>query len=290
MRVGVLLNPQVARWHEAAIESVAELDDVCVTYAAVDAGHGDESSTMKAGAEAINRDAIISPADVRLFYDVLTAEGLKAFLYADQKLGWHIFGETERRDWLRTRPVDAVDCLNDAEIEECSPLTDGAWKRLPEDVVETIERRCDVVLRFGFGLIEGDVLTAPEHGVLSTHGSDIREYRGMGPQLSFLNDDESVTVTLQQLTEDIDGGSIVTLSSAEVPENATLDEIGGLVFRLSTEIFAEGVRTLQNGGDPWSPDSLGEYYPHDLQRKSPRFVGRLMVKNNYYRLRNSLSG
>lgn len=290
MRVGLLLNPLVARWHERAIESVAALEDVRVTYAAVDAGHGDESSTMKAGAEAINRDALVSPADVRLFYDVLSEEGLKAFLYADQKLGWHVFGETERRRWLRTRPVDAVDCLTDAEIETCSPHTDGAWKRLPEDVVGTIERRCDVVLRFGFGLIEGDVLTAPEHGVLSTHGSDIREYRGMGPQLSFLNDDETVTVTLQRLTEDIDGGSVVTMSSADVPANATLDEIGGLVLRLSTEIFADGVRKLQHGGDPWEPDSLGEYYPQDLQRKSPRFVGRLVAKNNYYRLRNSLPG
>ncbi len=290
MRVGVLVNPQVPRWHEAAIENVRALDGVRLTYAAVDAELRDESSTMKAGAEAIDRDSIVSPADLRLFYDVLSEDGLKAFLYADQKLGWHCFGETERRDWLRTRPVQSVDCLDGLEIEECTPDSDGVWNTLPDDAVAEIERRCDVVLRFGFGLIKGDVLTAPEHGVLSVHGSDIRRYRGMGPKLSFLNDDETVTVTLQRLTEEIDGGSIVSMSSADVPENATLDEVGGLVYRLCTEVFADGVRKLQNGGDPWRPDSLGEYYSHDLQRKSPRFVGSVVLKNNYYRLRNSLTG
>lgn len=289
MNVGVLVNPQVAQWHETAIAKVRELDDVRIDYVVVNAAQRDDSSTMKAGAEAINRDSLLSLDDVRLFYHVLREEGLKATLYADQKLGWHCFDETERREWLRSRPVEAVDCLADADREECRPVSDGAWNRLPDDVVDTLEHRCDVVLRFGFGLIEGDVLTAPEHGVLSVHGSDIREYRGMGPQLSFLYDDETVTVTLQQLTEDIDAGSIVSMRSTGVPDDATLDDVVGAILRLSTEIYADGVRKLGNGASPWQPDTLGTYYSQDLQRKSPAFVGRLLLKNNYYRIKNAVA-
>lgn len=288
MRVGVLLDSRVAAWHEHAIERVCDLEGVAVTYAVVDASRGDDS-TMQAGADAINRDGLVSLADLELFYDVLSEDGLKAILYADQKLGWHCFGETERRKWLRSKPASELDCLAAAAVETCRPHSDGTWKTLPDDVVSRIERRCDVVLRFGFGLLEGEVLTAPEHGVLSVHGSDIRKYRGMGAKLSFLNDDETVTVTLQQLTEEIDGGAIVTTKSERVPEGATLDKIGGTIYRLSTEAYAEGVRRLRDGATPWQPDTLGEYYSHDLQRKSPRFVGSIVLKNNYYRMKSLLS-
>lgn len=285
MNVGVLVNPQVTRWHERAIENVRELDDVEITLVVENADH---DSMMEEGADAINRDSLISLEDVKLFYKVLSEERLKAALYADQKLGWDLFGETKQRDWLRTKRVDEVDALADAERVRCEPITDGAWNRFPDDVVDEIAEKCDVVLRFGFGLIEGDVLTAPEHGVLSIHGSDIRKYRGMGPQLAFLKDEDRVTVTLQRLTEDIDAGSIVTMQSAEVSENATYDEVSGEILRVSTEIFADGVAKLRDGGSPWEPDSLGTYYSLDLQRTSPRFVGKLLLKNNYYRIKNAL--
>ncbi|MDQ2052038.1 formyltransferase family protein [Natronolimnohabitans sp. A-GB9] len=287
MQVGILVDPRIPSWHEEAIKNVAELEDVDITYVVVDASSRNDTTT-KSGAEAIDRDALVTVDDLKLFYDVLREDGLKAFLYADQKFGWHYFGETKRRDWLRTKEVSDVDCLTETTVKECEPNSDGVWNTLPPAVVSEIEERCDVVLRFGFGLIKGDVLTAPEHGVLSVHGSDIREYRGMGPKLSFLNGDDTVTVTLQRLTEDIDGGAIVSTKSAPVSDTATLDEVGGTVYQLSTEIYADGVRKLRDGGSAQRAETLGEYYSHDLQKRDPRFVGKIVLKNNYYRMKSAL--
>jgi len=44
---------------------------------------------------------------------------------------------------------------------------DGGWAELPPDAVETARESCDVAIRDGFELLKGDVLEAPEYGVLS---------------------------------------------------------------------------------------------------------------------------
>ncbi|WP_206537603.1 hypothetical protein [Natronolimnohabitans innermongolicus] len=286
LTVGVLVNPRVPAWHERAIENVRALDGVRVNYAVVNA---EQSSMLSDGADAINRDGLFSLDDLKLFYRVVSEDGLKAALYADQKLGWDVFGETRQRELLRSKPIDDVDCLADVDREDCVPESDGAWKTLPDETVETLGQRCDVVLRFGFGLIKGDVLTAPEHGVLSVHGSDIRKSRGMGPQIAFLHDNEHVTVTLQQLSEEIDAGSIVEMTSTDVPTHATYDDVSGEILRLSSAVYADGVRNLRDGNSPWDPETVGTYYSLELQRKSPRFVGTLLLKNNYRRLRKSVA-
>jgi methionyl-tRNA formyltransferase len=144
---------------------------------------------------------------------------------------------------------------------------------------------CDVVVRFGFGLLEGPILTAPEYGVLSTHGSDIREYRGMGPKVSFVEGDDSASVTLQQLTDEIDGGRIVEVASRDLPSPHTLDDVLGAVHELQAGIYATGIDKLREASfEPVEPESLGSYYGHDLQQRDPGFVARLLLRNNRRRL------
>lgn len=111
-------------------------------------------------------------------------------------------------------------------MRDCEPVpAGGPWNTLPEDVTADFGDSCDVVIRFGFGLLKGAILDAPEHGVLSVHTSDIREYRGMGHKISFMNDDPSASITLQQLSEEIDGGRIVAVMSHDLPPQPTLDDV-----------------------------------------------------------------
>lgn len=292
MRVGVLANPMLARWQEDALRNVSALDGVRIEHVVVDASVREDTSQLKAGAEVINRGRSVSLADLGLFLDVLAEERLKALIYADEKLGWMLFGEGTGMEYLSSRAVEAVDCLSSATFHECQPVpAGGAWNTLPGDITDVLAAECDVVLRFGFGLLEGRVLSAPEHGVLSTHGSDIRKYRGLGPKASFYNGDPSVGVTLQQLTEEIDGGRIVAVAERELPRYHTLDDAYGAVYEMQSEIYADGIaKLMRDDFTPREPESLGEYYGHDLQQRRIGFVARLIAKNNWRRLQQRVLG
>lgn len=284
MRVCVLSNPMLTRFEEQALERVAALDDVRINRVVVDDSVG--GSAFEAGADAINEGGSLSLSDLKLFADVVRENGLEAFIYADQKFGW-MLGETAQREWLTTKPVGEIACLADATLTECEPVSaGGAWNTLPENVTAEISRSCDVVIRFGFGLLKGPILDATEYGVLSVHTTDIKEYRGMGPKVSFLHDDPTATITLQRLSEKIDGGEIVDLRSQDLPEYPTLDDVWNAIYAMQTETFAAGIEALRDEEfTPTVPDDLGTYYPHSLQQRNIMFVSKLLLKNNWRRLR-----
>lgn len=286
MNVGVLVRPRVVEWQRQAIENVASVDGVNIAHVVVDASQRSENTTLSAGEEVVNQGSSISLSDFKLFMNVLRDDGLKSLLYADQKLGWLLFGEEQQLNYLQSMAVEDLTCLSDATITDIQPVSlEHPWKTLPDGITETLGEECDVVLRFGFGLLKGNILSAPKHGVLSAHASDIRDYRGMGPRITFLNNDTEVRVTLQQLNDDIDGGKILEISSKTLPECPALDDIYASAYDIQTTIFAEGVKKLQRGELPYRVDDIGDYYSHKRMKRDPLFVSRIILKNNIRRLK-----
>jgi hypothetical protein len=68
----------------------------------------------------------------------------------------------------------------------------------------------DVLLRHGFNIIKGNILTIPKHGIWSLHHADNSVNRG-GPAgfWEIVNKEDYVGVTLQELTPELDGGIIL---------------------------------------------------------------------------------
>ncbi|MDR7130555.1 hypothetical protein J2X69_002911 [Algoriphagus sp. 4150] len=68
----------------------------------------------------------------------------------------------------------------------------------------------DIVLRHEFNIIKGDILNVPKYGVWSLHHGDNFVNRG-GPAgfWEIVEGHESIGVTLQQLTPELDGGRII---------------------------------------------------------------------------------
>lgn len=68
----------------------------------------------------------------------------------------------------------------------------------------------DVVLRFGFGILKGEVLNIPTYGIWSFHHGNPRKYRG-GPAAfwEIFNGDSITGSMLQQLTEQLDQGQLI---------------------------------------------------------------------------------
>ncbi|ARS90450.1 formyltransferase family protein [Natrarchaeobaculum aegyptiacum] len=281
VRVGILAEPWLYEWQVRALETLR--DDPHVDLAIVVRNDG----TREYQAESWNRKSRITLDDVREFLALLETEKAWTLVLAERAVA-RILGD-EQTLWHR-HSVENVECLRDVDIVGCTPHTDGSWNELPAPAVDLLAERCDVVVRFGFGLVRGDVLTAPEHGVISFHPADIRRYRGMGPPAIFHDGRGRAGTTLQRLNESIDGGEIVAFEEVSLEGCYTLWDVFDRLATLQIDLLGEGLANLR---DPtFEPtavpeEQLGAFYYRD-QRRQPAFAARVLAKNLSGRLRRRL--
>lgn len=162
--------------------------------------------------------------------------------------------------------LNELDILTNTErIEIDLEPADPIGVKIPEDAVDVIGDRCDVVIHNGVGILQGDILTRPEHGVLSYHHGDIREYRGGAPAgfWQHLNDEKHAGITLQRLNEELDAGEIVELSKVSIDDADTWHEVQERMYSASIPMLKEGIRTINDPDEEIKtvPESeLGEMY------------------------------
>ena len=91
------------------------------------------------------------------------------------------------------------------------PITKGISTYFPDDDIERIKSfNLDFILRFGFDIIRGDVLTSAKYGIWSYHHDDERVVRGGPPGFwEFMRKIPANGVILQQLTDELDKGLIL---------------------------------------------------------------------------------
>lgn len=119
-----------------------------------------------------------------------------------------------RRNRFKPEACEAVDLtreLADVPRIACRPLQQkGAQHFDREDLAAMAVYRPDVLLRFGFNILRGDVLDLPRFGVWSYHHGDEEHYRGQPPGFWEIVDESPVTgAILQRLTDKLDGGHIL---------------------------------------------------------------------------------
>ncbi|WP_231587905.1 formyltransferase family protein [Halostagnicola sp. A56] len=273
-RVCLLADPYLERWQIRALERAVERTDIEIPLVLV-AAPADPGVDPDAAASAINGGFGVDT--IRLGASLLARERAWSLVVAERKLA-ELFG-AESHPLEHRQRVGTIDCLESSTIRRVRPIEDGDWNELPESAVEAATQQCDVVVRFGFGLVRGDILTATEHGVLSFHPADIRRYRGLGPPKAFVDDRSSIGATLQRLTDEIDGGEIVAEDWIDIDDCATLWEVYDRVHELEIELLATGIESLREPAfEPTVPDSLGPYYSTKSRREAG-FAVRTLAKN-----------
>jgi hypothetical protein len=108
-------------------------------------------------------------------------------------------------------PVDCTARLADVEAMSVTPSRQRFVQRFPAEAIERIRaRQLDVLLRFGFNILRGEILAAARCGVWSYHHGDGDYYRG-GPSCFWeVYEGNPLTGTmLQVLTEDLDAGVVL---------------------------------------------------------------------------------
>jgi hypothetical protein len=128
-----------------------------------------------------------------------------------------LFQKYDQRQQEEPNPREAVDCsdiLGSCPRLEVIPVKKRFVHRFPPDAIAALRSHdLDVVLRFGFNILRGEVLTSARYGVWSFHHGDNDFYRG-GPALFWevVENNPCSGVILQVLTEKLDDGYVLCKS------------------------------------------------------------------------------
>lgn len=109
------------------------------------------------------------------------------------------------------RPVDVGAELAGIPRLVVRPQTKGFVHRFPPEAVEAVRaEHLDVLLRFGFNILKGDILRAARCGIWSYHHGDPEFYRGAPPQFwEMAEGNPRSGAVLQILDEQLDGGTVL---------------------------------------------------------------------------------
>lgn len=279
MDVCILTNKHLKEYQINTIEAAIREADMNIRLVVVNEPRNPDIDP-EAKSKAVNNR--IGSEAVRLFIKMVRRERWWSLVIAEKKISELLGSDSADSSLI---PVNNIKCFHEAEIKYVTPIEDGAWSELPPDVVTHIANNCDVVIRYGFGLLRGDILNAPEFGVLSFHPADIRKYRGLGPPKVWLDDQELIGVTLQRITDNIDSGEIIAYNEVKIDNCKTLWEVYEKVHDAEIELLSEGIRLLQDRPtEVIIPESLGSYNSTSL-RQELSFSARILFKNTKGRVR-----
>jgi len=171
--------------------------------------------------------------------------------------------------WYKRRtPIRDIDAFDHVEKISSRRLPrEGLGIELSEEAVDHLEGT-DIAIRFGFGIVMGDALTAPKYGMLSFHHGDLRRYRGRPAGFhEFARGERSVGVTVQRLNESLDGGDIAVFKEVDISDATSWPEVLSRLYDISDELLLIGVKNCVNGDLETDPEQ-GSLYTIPTNRET----------------------
>ncbi|MGA2038488.1 MAG: hypothetical protein ABSH42_04360 [Bryobacteraceae bacterium] len=132
-----------------------------------------------------------------------------------QRLLFELYERWDRRNAdANENPHIVVDCsarLEQVASMTVTPIRKRFVHRFPADAIELIrEKHLDVLIRFGFNILRGEILTAARCGVWSYHHGDGDYYRGGPSHFWEVYEGNPISgAMLQVLTEELDAGKVL---------------------------------------------------------------------------------
>jgi hypothetical protein len=172
-----------------------------------------------------------------------------ADLLPDRRWLWRLFNNrwVARRS-RALRPVDMTEELAAAEQLVCRTERRGRWSEhfRADDLASIRDQQPDVLIRFAYGIIRGEILDLPRYGVWSFHHGDVERYRGGPPAFwEVMRGDDVSGAILQRLTERLDGGVVLrrgwfSTVKHSYTRNADRVRLGGTVWpaQMCREVLA----------------------------------------------------
>ncbi|MEZ4379119.1 MAG: formyltransferase family protein [Dehalococcoidia bacterium] len=183
--------------------------------------------------------------------DEAVAEGLWARRWrARATLAGRLLLRLDARRATAPEPADTPvrELAPGCELIEVAPITGRFTDEFPPDALDRLRAlQVDVLLRVGFRILKGEILTAAPKGILSFHHGDNRVNRG-GPTgvWEVLLGQETSGLTLQVMTAELDGGHVLARS---VGRTVAFSFAGNrrAIFARSPAVFSRTVERIWRG-------------------------------------------
>ena len=139
----------------------------------------------------------------------------------------------------------------------------------PEEAINEIKKQQpDLMLRFGFRILRGEILKLAPYGIFSLHHGDTAKYRGGPPAFwEVVQKHPTTGVTLQVLTETLDGGVIIDKAFVRTDTTSFIRNQQKLYWA-GLELFKKQLRYLADKG-------LAQYFQEIRQNATKEEKGKL---------------
>ncbi len=196
-------------------------------------------------------------------------------------------------------PQALVDCsarFEHVESISVTPITKRFVHRFPVHAIECIrEKQLDVLIRFGFNILRGEILTAAKYGVWSYHHGDNDYYRGGPPYFWEVYEGNPLSgAILQVLTEQLDAGKVLykglfaTYPGISQARNRVQPYWGASTFMIQKlrELHQHGWEHLERAAVRPAP-YLGKKKIYTVPSNSEmlRWLGPLVFRRSWRKLR-----
>ncbi|CAA6809736.1 MAG: Unknown protein [uncultured Sulfurovum sp.] len=188
---------------------------------------------------------------------------------------------------LKNSPSELKDSKNllkkitEIKVEPVSTKFSDKFKK--KDIDDIKSHDLDILIRFGFGILRGEILKSSKYGVWSYHHGDNSINRG-GPA-GFWEVIEGIGTTgsiLQILTEDLDAGKILYKSSSKTDE-FSINRNKHNYYWKSLSFLPRKIEELYNIGE----DAF--FKKVDYENRYPTFYSnRLYSKDNFCNIKMSI--
>ena len=130
--------------------------------------------------------------------------------------------------------------LKSIDILKIHPQESRFSDRFSDEDVARIKRyEVDFIFRFGFRILRGAILNSSRFGILSLHHGDTASYRGGPPAFwEVVNKDPNTCVSLQLLTETLDGGVVLDKAFQRT-------DVTGF-YRNQSKLYFAGIELINN--------------------------------------------
>jgi len=183
--------------------------------------------------------------------------------------------------------------FNTIQKIEVEPICTGKnYEQLTtEDIDKIKQHQPDFILRFGFGILKGNILNIARWGVWSYHHADEQEFRG-GPAgyWEIVKKKNIQGVILQQLTEKLDAGKIILKRHYQVLHDSYAANVTKIHLH-STDMPAQALTMIHHGlmiPETWTPvKTKAPVYHYPTNFQFIQFVFKMVfnkIKASYTRI------
>ncbi len=152
-----------------------------------------------------------------------------------------------------------------------------------QDIQAIRNARLDVIFRFGYRILRGDILTAATHGIWSYHHGDPDEFRGAPPGFwEVMTGHSMMGSMLQRLSEELDGGMALYRSWSHT-DTLSVHRTKQAVYWKSVEFALRALRHLKRTGSVPVDEHARLVYDRPMYRAPRNTVMFVLMVRHLFR-------